>query len=152
VAGLVVLAPENLPRLESVSISLPVLAFALLLSAAVAAGLGVFTAMRATSGEVREGLGEGGRAQAGSQSGQRIGRVIVAAQMAITVVLVVGAGLLGRSLLKVLEVNPGFRVDRIVTMDISLPSTGPTDWKAKADQAIFFSNLLDRLKQIPGVR
>jgi predicted permease len=74
----------------------------------------------------------------------------VAAQIAITLVLVVGAGLLGRSLLKVLEVNPGFRVDKIVTMDVSLPWVD--DPKAKAGQAIFFSNLIDRLKQIPGVR
>ncbi len=76
--------------------------------------------------------------------------LIVAAQIAITLVLVVGAGLLGRSLMKVLEVNPGFRVDKIVTMDVSLPWVD--DPKAKAGQAIFFSNLIDRLKQIPGVR
>jgi putative ABC transport system permease protein len=63
---------------------------------------------------------------------------------------VVGAGLLGRSLLKVLEVNPGFRVEKIVTMDVSLPWAD--DPKAKTGQAIFFSNLIDRLKQIPGVR
>ncbi len=64
----------------------------------------------------------------------------------------VGAGLLGRSLLKVLEVNPGFRVDKIVTMDVALPWVDWSDLKAKAVQAIFFSNLIDRLKQIPGVR
>jgi predicted permease len=150
VAGLVALAPENLPRLDSVSISVPVLIFAFLLSAAVAAGLGIFTAVRATSGDLRSGLAEGGRGQAGSQNSQRVGQVIVAAQMAITLVLVVGAGLLGRSLLKVLEVNPGFRVDKIVTMDVSLPWTA--DVKARASQGIFFSNLIDRLGQIPGVR
>ena len=150
VAGLVRLAPQNLPRLDSVSISSPVLVFAFLLSTAVAAGLGAFTAARATSGDLRKGLGEGGRGQAGSQGSQRVGRVIVAAQIAITLVLVVGAGLLGRSLLKVLEVNPGFRVDKIVTMDVSLPWA--EDPKAKSGQAIFFSNLIDRLKQIPGVR
>ncbi len=150
VAGLLGLAPQNLPRLDSVSISLPVLLFAFLLSTAVAAGLGAFTAARATSGDLRKGLVEGGRGQAGSQGSQRVGRVIVAAQIAITLVLVVGAGLLGRSLMKVLEVNPGFRVDKIVTMDVSLPWVD--DPKAKASQAIFFSNLIDRLKQIPGVR
>jgi len=149
-AGFVALAPGNLPRLDSVSISIPVLGFALLLSTAVAAGLGVFTAARATSGDLREGLVEGGRGQAGSQGSQRVGRAIVAAQIAITLVLVVGAGLLGRSLVKVLEVNPGFRVDKIVTMDVALPWV--EDPKAKASQAIFFSNLIDRLKQIPGVR
>jgi putative ABC transport system permease protein len=150
VAGLVSLAPENLPRLDSVSISVPVLAFAFLLSTAVAVGLGAFTAARATSGDLRKALVEGGRGQAGSQGSQRVGRVIVAAQIAITLVLVVGAGLLGRSLMKVLEVNPGFRVDKIVTMDVSLPWV--EDPKAKAAQANFFSNLIGRLKQIPGVR
>src|SRR5467141_899835 len=150
VAGLVALAPQNLPRLESVSISFPVLGFAFVLSTAVAAGLGVFTAARATSGDLREGLVEGGRGQAGSQGSQRVGRAIVAAQIAIALVLVVGAGLLGRSLMKVLEVNPGFRVEKIVTMDVSLPWV--EDPQAKAGQAIFFSNLIDRLKQIPGVR
>jgi predicted permease len=150
VAGLIGLAPQNLPRLDSVSISIPVLVFALLLSAAVAVSLGLFAAVRATSGDLRKDLGEGGRGQAGSQSSQRVGRAIVAAQIAITLVLVVGAGLLGRSLMKVLEVNPGFRVDKIVTMDVSLPWV--EDPKAKAGQAIFFSNLMDRLKQIPGVR
>ena len=153
VAGLVALAPENLPRLDSVSISTPVLVFALLLSSTVAAGLGVFTAARSTSGDLREGLGEGGRGQTGSEGSQRIGRVIVAAQIAITLVLVVGAGLLGRSLMKVLEVNPGFRVDnrgQIVTMAVSLPWV--EDPKTKVAQGIFFSNLIDRLKQIPGIR
>lgn len=149
-AGLVALAPENLPRLDSVSINIPVLVFALVLSTAVAAGLGAFIAARATSGELRKGLVEGGRGQASLQSSQRVGRVIVAAQIAITLVLVVGAGLFGRSLMKVLEVNPGFRVEKIVTMDVSLPWVD--DPKAKAGQAIFFSNLIDRLKQIPGVR
>jgi len=150
VAGLVALAPANLPRLDSVSISLPVLTFAFLLSTAIAAGLGAFTAARATSGDVRKSLVEGGnRSQAGSQGSQRLGRVIVGAQIAITLVLVVGAGLFGRSLMKVLEVNPGFRVDKVVTMDVSLPWVD--DPKAKAGQGIFFSNLIDRLTTIPGV-
>ena len=150
VEGLVALAPGNLPRLDSVSISIPVLVFAFLLSTAVAVGLGAFTAVRATAGDPRKGLVEGGRGQAGAQGSQRVGRVLVAAQIAITLVLVVGAGLLGRSLMKVLEVNPGFRVDKVVTMDVSLPWV--EDPRAKAGQGIFFSTLMDRLKQIPGVR
>jgi putative ABC transport system permease protein len=150
IGGFVALAPPNLPRLDSVTISVPVLAFALLLSTAVAGGLGAFTAVRATSGDLREDLAGGGRSQAGSHESQRVGRVIVAAQMAITLVLVVGAGLLGRSLMKVLEVNPGFRVDQIVAMDVSLPRL--EDPKLRAGQALFFANLIGRLGQIPGVR
>jgi predicted permease len=150
VAGLLALAPANLPRLDSVSVSIPVLAFAFVLATAIAAGLGAFTATRATSRDLRKSLVEGGRAQAGSPGSQRAGRIIVAAQIAITLVLVVGAGLFGRSLMKVLDVNPGFRVDHVVTMDVSLPWVD--DPGAKAGQAIFFSNLIDRLETIPGVR
>jgi putative ABC transport system permease protein len=150
IEGLLGLAPASLPRLDSVSISTPVLLFAFLLSTAVSVGLGAFTAVRATSGDLRRGLEEGGRGQAGFQGSQRVGRAIVAAQIAITLVLVIGAGLLGRSLLKVLEVNPGFRVEGIVTMDVSLPWA--QDSKAKVSQGIFFSNLIARLKQLPGVR
>jgi putative ABC transport system permease protein len=150
VSGLLALAPDNLPRLDSVSISLPVLAFALLLSTLVAAGLGMFTAIRATTGHLRKDLVDGGRGQAGSQASQRVGRILVAAQIAITLVLVIGAGLFGRSLMKVLDVNPGFRVDKVVTMDVSLPWL--VDPKAKAEQGIFFARLIDGLKQIPGVR
>jgi predicted permease len=148
VAGLVALAPTNLPRLDSIAISVPVLAFAVLLSTAVAAALGVFTAAHATSKDPREDLVEGGRAQAGVS--QRVGRVIVAAQMAITLVLVVGAGLFGRSLLNVLEVNPGFRVEKIIAMDVALQWSLDPD--AKVEQAAFFANLIDRLGRIPGVR
>ena len=151
VSGLLALAPQDLPRLDSVSISVPVLLFALLISTAVAAGLGIFTALRATSGDVREALSESGRSQSGSHASQRLGRAIVAAQVAITLVLVIGAGLLARSLKKVLEVDPGFRVDKIVTMDVSLPWVNWTNNKAKVAQAAFFSSLIDRLRQIPGV-
>lgn len=149
VAGLVALAPANLPRVESIAINVPVLAFACLLSTAVAAGLGAFTAVRATGGDVRGSLAEGARGHAGSPGSQRIGRVIVAAQMAITLVLVVGAGLLGRSLMNVLEVNPGFRIDRIVAMDVSLPWA--EDPVGKSRQALFFATLIERIARIPGV-
>jgi putative ABC transport system permease protein len=158
VAGLVALAPETLPRLDSVSVSMPVLLFALLLTTAVAVGLGAFTAARAMRGDLRKGLEEGGRGQAGSQGSQRLGRVIVAAQIAITLVLVIGAGLLGRSLMKVLDVNPGFRVDKVIAMDVSLPWVEDAQLpmsqgaNAKAAQGVFYSNLMDRLKQIPGGR
>jgi len=157
VAGLMALAPGDLPRVESVSVSVPVLLFAFLLCTAVAVGLGAFTAARATRGDVRSGLAEGGRSQAGSQGSQRVGRLLVVAQIAITLVLVIGAGLLGRSLMKVLEVDPGFRVDKIVAMDVSLPwenmsQPRPDDPNAKSAQGVFFLNLIDRLKQIPGVR
>jgi putative ABC transport system permease protein len=152
VTGLLVLAPQDLPRVTEVSINAPVLLFAFVLCCGVAIGIGAFTAINATAGDARKGLAEGGREQASARSSQRVGRGIVAAQIAITLVLVIGAGLLGRSLMKVLEVNPGFRVDKIVTMDVSLPGPDWTDEQAKAGEAVFFRNLIERLAQIPGVR
>ncbi|HVO12391.1 MAG TPA: ABC transporter permease [Vicinamibacteria bacterium] len=150
VRGLVAMAPDDLPQLEGVSVSLPVLGFALLLCVFVATALGAFTAWRATSGSVRASLLEGGRGQAGSAASQRVGRAIVAAQIAITMVLVVGAGLFARSLMKVLAVDRGFRVDRVLAMDVTLPWRN--DPAAKADQVRFFSQLVERLAQVPGVR
>ncbi|HEY2797506.1 MAG TPA: ABC transporter permease [Thermoanaerobaculia bacterium] len=151
VRSLVALAPPSLPRLESVEISVPVLVFALLLSTAVAAGLGAFTAARASAGNPGEDLVQGGRGASGSHASRRAGRVIVAAQVAVTLILLVGAGLFGRSLLKALEVDPGFRVEQIVTMDVSLPFVSSADPKAKAWQAGFYANLIERLRGIPGV-
>ncbi|MGA7630214.1 MAG: ABC transporter permease [Terriglobales bacterium] len=150
-SALLALAPENLPSSGSVSVNLPVFMFAFVLSSAVALGLGAFTAWRATSRNLRNQLEEGGRGQAGSHS-RRVGSGIVAGQIAITLVLVIGAGLLGRSLIKALDVDPGFRVDKIVTMDVSLPWPAWNDSKARAAEGVFLRNLLDRLKQIPGVR
>jgi predicted permease len=144
------LAPAGLPRLENVAISLPALGFAASVSVLVAAGLGVVTAWRATSPRMRAPLVEGGRGAAGSRSSQRLGRVLVAAQFATTLVLLVGAGLLGRSLLSVLSVDPGFRTERIMTMDLSLPYS--EDPAAKARLAGFYGSALERLGAIAGVQ
>jgi len=106
--------------------------------------------VRATRGDLRKGLVEGGRGQAGAYGSQRAGRIIVAAQIAITVTLVTGAMLLGRSLMKVLQVDPGFRVDRILAMDVSLPWA--IDAAAKTAEGLFYSSLMERLERIPGMR
>jgi predicted permease len=147
---LVGLAPKELPRLDSVSLNLPVLLFAMGLCILLAASLGILTAFRATSGDVRKALDEGGRQQAGGQREQRFGRAIVAGQLAITLVLLVGAGLLGRSLMRVLSVDPGFRTEHVVTMDLSFASFGDKD-AAKALQVQKLNDLLARLRGIPGV-
>jgi predicted permease len=150
VDALVGLAPKELPRLDSVSLNLPVLLFALGLCILLAAGLGILTAVRATSGDVREALAEGVKQQAGGLREQRIGRTIVAGQLAITLVLLVGAGLLGRSLMRVLSVDPGFRTEHVVTMDLSFASLGDKDAE-KTLQVKKLNDLFARLRAIPGV-
>ncbi|OLC83011.1 MAG: hypothetical protein AUH66_03660, partial [Acidobacteria bacterium 13_1_40CM_4_57_6] len=147
---LLALAPRNLPRLDAISLNMPVLLFAVGLSCVMATALGTFTAMRATSGDVRDALAEGGRQQIGSQRAQRFGQTIVAGQLAITLVLLVGAGLLGRSLVRVLSVEPGFRTEHVVTMDLIFAPLGDKDAE-KALQANKLNNLFARLRAIPGV-
>jgi len=104
-------------------------------------------ALRATAVDARSALAEGGKGQASSL---RLGRAIIAAQLAITLVLLVGAGLLGRSLLRVLSIDPGFRTEQVVTMDLALPPAFQIDQKVRRGQ--FIAEMLDRLRVLPGVQ
>jgi predicted permease len=150
VIALVRLAPPDLPRLEEVSISLPVFLFAFGMSLAVAVGLGLFSALHATIGDVQHALAEHGRAQTGAPRGQHLGRAIIAGQLAITLVLLTGAGLLGRSLMRVLSVDPGFHTEHIVTVNLAL-SFAQKDVD-KTRRVEFLSRLIERLRAIPGVQ
>src|SRR5713226_6944697 len=147
---LLALAPKNLPRLDAISVNMPVLLFAVGLSCVMATALGTFTAIRATAGDVREALAEGGREQIGGQRAQQFGQTIVAGQLAITLVLLVGAGLLGRSLVRVLSVQPGFRTEHVVTMDLAFAPLGDKD-AVKVIHVNKLNNLFTRLRAIPGV-
>jgi putative ABC transport system permease protein len=147
---LLALAPKNLPRLDSISVNMPVLLFAVGLSCVMATALGTFTAIRATSGDVRDALAEGGREQIGGWRARRFGQTIVAGQLAITLVLLVGAGLLGRSLIRVLSVEPGFRTEHVVTIDLAFARPGDND-AAKALHVNKLNSLFERLRAIPGV-
>jgi predicted permease len=167
VDALVAMAPPNLPRLQDVAVNLPVLSFTFALSVAVAAALSIFTALRATAGESRGpqnrrsallgALVERGQGQSGRLRGQRLGRTIVAAQIAITLILLAGAGLLGRSLLRVLAIDPGFRIEHILTIDLALPNPElAMPWQqkdaGKLRRVAFLSELFSRLRAVPGVR
>jgi putative ABC transport system permease protein len=148
-AGLMKLGPADLSRLSDVSVNLPVLAFALGIAVMVALGLGSFSALRATVGGVPSALTETGRAQLGTPGSQRVNRLIVAGQLALSLVLLTGAGLLGRSLLRVLAVNPGFRTNDVLTMDLALSfADGETE---KIRRISFFNALFAGLRAIPGV-
>src|SRR6266852_2836928 len=149
VVALVRLAPPELPLVKEISVSLPVLLFALAVSSAVAAGLGVFSALRATSGNAQPALAERGRLQSGAPRSHRLGRAIIAGQLAITLVLLTGAGLLGRSLLRVLATDPGFHTEHITTVDLALSFAEKEADKTHRIQ--FLNQLLAQLRAIPGV-
>jgi predicted permease len=149
VDALLGIAPATLPRTQDVSVNLPVMLFALGICVLVAAGLGALTAVRATSGKIQSMLGEGSRGQAGSLRSQKIGRTIVASQLAITLVLLVGAGLLGRSLHQTLSVDYGFRVENNVSLNLPLPS--PANDVDKARRVQQMDEIALRLRRVPGV-
>jgi len=143
------LAPRNIPRLRDVAVDWPVLLFALALTLLVALGLGVFSALRATSGKVQQAVADGDQRQAGSLRGSRLGPFLVTGQVGAAFVLLIGAGLLGRSLLRVLSVDPGFRTERIATLDLAFP---PVHEEAdKIRRVAFLNQLFARLKALPGV-
>ena len=159
VEGLLALAPPSLPRLEEISVNLPVLAFALGLSVMVAVGLGVVTALRATAVDPQAALAESRRATAGSLASRRLARLLVGGQVAVTLVLLAGASLLGRSLLRVLSVDPGFRTAKVVTMEVEVPGSSTSTTLLAAQREIgntlpisFMNTVFDRLRAIPGVR
>jgi predicted permease len=148
-SALLSLAPEDLPRISDVSLNVPVMLFAMGLSTLVALALGLLTAMRAARADPRDTLVDGARGQAGSASSQRVGRIIIATQIAMTVVLLTGAALLGRSLLRVLSVDPGFRTDGLVAMDLAIAYSDNPEAKARLSR--FYAALFERLGAIPGV-
>jgi ABC-type antimicrobial peptide transport system permease subunit len=148
VRGLLTLAPADIPRLDEVSVNLSVLGFALGVSFVVAAGLGVLTAWRATSGQVRNALAEAGRRQGTGARSRYVGRVIVAGQVAITLTLLTGAGLLARSMLRVLSIDPGFEAEHIVTLDLKLPDV---ERGTELRRVQFLEQLISGIQALPGV-
>ncbi len=143
------LAPGNIPRLDEVAVNQPVLWFTLGLSLAVATSLGVLTALRATAGDVHDTLAESGRRQGTAVRSQRAGRLIVAGQIATTFTLLIGAGLLGRSMLRVLSVHPGFETGHIAALDLRLPDL---EAGREGRRVQFLDRLISRLQALPGVQ
>ncbi len=145
--ALLELQQGRLPRTGEVHTSVTVLGFALVVSLLSALSMGLVTAWRVARGSLRDALAESQRTQAGG--GLRIRRVLVIAQVAATLVLLVGAGLLGRSFLRLLSVDPGFRTEDVLVLEVAPSTRGPS---AQRETARFYDELMARLAQVPGVR
>ncbi|MDQ3950841.1 MAG: ABC transporter permease, partial [Gemmatimonadota bacterium] len=148
VRALLALEPGSVPRLGEVGVSWTALLFAFGVAFATALVLGVITALRgAGEGALREALAQSQRGLAAGGSYVRSGLVV--AQVALTLVLLVGVGLLGRSFVRLLSVDPGYRTGGAVVLDLSTPWP-ETDADA-ARQRRFYDELMARLRIIPGV-
>ena len=142
--------PANLPRQEGVAINTPVLLFALAAIVAVAVALGLFGAWRAASVDLQEALTSGSRGNSGSGASQRMRGFLVIGEIATTLVILIGAGLLGRSFVRLISTNPGFSGQNLITMEFPLPShkwLEPSDVPRQAQQ---MDDLLTRLRSLPG--
>ena len=139
----------NLPRANEIRVDWPVLMFAVGVSVLTALALGLLAVWQGTRGDIRETLSASQRTQAGSGSSARVRRSLVVSQMALTVVLLVGAGLLARSFVRLLDVNPGFRTQHVVVLDLDLPYEGGAS--AHQRRVAFYEQLMARVRGIPGV-
>jgi predicted permease len=145
---LLALRPALVPRVNELTIDGRVLGFAVLISAATALALGILAAWRGASGDLRAALAQGQRTQSGGS--YRIRGSLVVVQVAMTVVLLIGAGLLARSFVKLMTIDAGFRTKGVVAAEVGLQSS--PDRKG-VDQLILQQQdeLAARARTFPGV-
>ncbi len=136
------------PRLEFVGINGWVLLFACAVATVSGLLFGVIPAFAAAGTSLTDALKEGGRTGSATRGG-RARRALVVTEMALALVLLVGAGLLVRSFITLMLVDPGFDPSRTITMKVSLPSA---TYSAKGQPIAFFDRLFARLDTLPGVQ
>ncbi len=139
---------HTVPRLGEVDLDGRVLAVTLFVSVATGILFGLVPALASAKPELTEALKEGGRGSTGGVRGNRIRSVLVAAEIALALVLLVGASLLIKSFVRLQNVDPGFDPKNVVTMEISLPVTKYPRGRPVGD---FFAELVRRAGALPGV-
>ena len=145
--ALVALAPASIPRLPEVAIDLRVLAFTLAVAVGTSVLFGLMPALSASGGAVARFIGTAGRGAVGAGP-SRPRRALVVCEMALAVMLLVGAGLLIRSYVRLQQVSPGFDPEGIITFNLSLPEA---KYSSTSSVAAFTATLLARLRAEPGV-
>jgi putative ABC transport system permease protein len=142
------LTSAGIPRMDQVSLDIPILLFALAISIVTGLLVGVSPALRLSKATLRDSLAGGGRTTEGRLH-HRYRGMLVAAELALALVLLVGAGLLGKSFVRLMNVNPGFRPDHLVATSILLPAAR---YSQASDREQFAERLLELVKTTPGVQ
>jgi putative ABC transport system permease protein len=138
--------PGGIPRIDEVGINPWVLAFTLLVALLTGILSGLVPAFQAPYKQIVAGLREGERSQAGSRAQKRMRSALVAAEVALSLMLLVGAGLLIRSFDRVLRVDRGFAAENRLLVAVNIPGS----YKERADQ--LHNAFLDRVSTLPGVQ
>jgi putative ABC transport system permease protein len=141
------LIPEDLAHASSLTFNLPVFGFAILVSLACSFLFGLAPALQASKVDLKEALREGGRGSAGAR--QRLGGVFVAGEVALSLVLLVCAGLLLKSLSKLQHIDPGFQASHLLTLDFDLAEPKYRDWTRRIS---FLERVLEQARALPGVQ
>lgn len=149
VRALVAMQPGNLPRIDNVGVNWTVMAFALGVSVLAAVILTIAATLRTGDRELKSELAESQRTSAGGRASQRVREVLSVSQVALTLVLLIGAGLLTRSFIEVLMIDPGYRVGSAWLLDMQSP--GLPDAEARRRHVQFQRDVIARLRRLPGV-
>jgi putative ABC transport system permease protein len=147
--GLLALVADRIPvpRLDQVTLDSTVIGFTMALSLGTGLLFGLVPALLAT-GAANDALREGGRHGGGPRSTRALGALVVA-EVALSLVLLAGAGLLIQSFVKLQSIDPGFRAEGVFTARVNAPGAR---YPTGEDSARFFANSLERIRQIPGVQ
>lgn len=142
-------APVDLPRINELGVDGPVLLLAVALSISSAFIFGLWPAWRAARVDPQEALRCAARTTSEGRRGHRSGKALVAAEVALSTVLLLTAGLLIRSFAAILGVNPGMKVQSLLTVRINLP---PDRYRQGKDIASFYKRLSEQVSPLPGVK
>jgi predicted permease len=146
---LVSLLPADFPRAHDIQVSLPVLAFTFLVSIATGILFGLAPALRASRTDPTQSLHESGRSATASGRQHRLRNVLVISEVSLACILLIGAGLMFRSLLNLIRIDPGFQQEHVLTATLSLPRE---KYKAEGAAANFYDHLVTTLGSMPGVQ
>jgi len=146
---LIAITPPDTPRLDEIRIDLRVFAFTLGVTLLAGLLFGLFPALQMSRPNLNEVLKDTGRrAETGSRN--RIGGLLIVSEIALSFILLAGAGLLIKSFQNLREINPGFNANNVLTMRLSLP---PGTWqKGEEWRASFYKQLIDSIKATPGLQ
>ncbi|HET7565036.1 MAG TPA: ABC transporter permease, partial [Gemmatimonadaceae bacterium] len=148
VRTLTALLPADTPRVAEIGIDGKVLGVTLVIALATGLAFGLVPALRAGRSDAHDALKEGGRGSSAGASRRRLNSLLVATEVALAVVLVTGAGLLMRSFWRLLQVDPGFRSEHVISATVAPPTFR---YRTDVERRLFYAQLLQRVGELPGV-
>jgi putative ABC transport system permease protein len=144
--------PENIPRAGEIGVDGRMLGFTLVISLLTGLIFGLAPALQASRSDVNESLKEGARGASAGLGRNRFRSLLVIAEVALALMLLIGAGLLMRSFQRLQQVDPGFDAKNVLAMEIVLPFVAPSNYTKPEQQAEFFHQAVERTSALPGVQ